>query len=183
LTRIFKDSLQKLEHWAGINPVKLVRGAYLYREPAEKVAHSKQEADENYDNAVRHIITKGSNSVILATHNYHSIVKAVQLLQQGRVAVGSHPRTICFGQLYGMRDDITYGLTRELSNISLPPAIRVAVVKYVPYGGLHDVMPYLVRRAEENRGMLRGSILEREALYDEVKRRILRHFGLGLNRR
>ena len=81
-----------------------------------------------------------------------------------------------------MGDDITYGLTRELSRISLPPSIRVSIVKYVPYGGIHEVMPYLVRRAEENRGMLAGSMLEREELFEEVKKRILRQLRAGLNR-
>lgn len=182
MSRIFQDSVQTLGQWSGTNPIKLVRGAYLHKEPAEKVARSKRETDENYDNAVRELITKQPNSVILATHNHHSVVSAFQLLQQGQAAVGSHPRNICFGQLYGMGDDITYGLTRALNNISLPPSVRVSIVKAIPYGGLHDVMPYLVRRAEENRGMLGGSMLEREALYDELKRRILRQLGFGLNR-
>ena len=179
--RIFQDSVERLEQWSGNNSIKLVRGAYLHREPAEKVVHSKQEADENYDNAVLELVTKRYNSVILATHNHHSVVKAFRLLQQGQVATGSHPRSICFGQLYGMGDDITYGLVRGLTSLSLPPSVNISIVKYVPYGGLHEVIPYLVRRAEENRGMLRGSILEREALYDEMKRRVMEYIGLGLS--
>ena len=179
--RIFQDSVERLQQWSGNNSIKLVRGAYLHREPAEKVVHSKHETDENYDNAVRDLLTKRYNSVILATHNHHSVVKAFRLLQQGQIAVGSQPRTVCFGQLYGMGDDITYGLVRGLSSISLPQSVNISIVKYVPYGSLHDVMPYLVRRAEENRGMLRGSMLEREALYDEVKRRIMGYIGLGLS--
>ena len=179
--RIFQDSVERLQQWSGTNSIKLVRGAYLHREPAEKIVRSKHEADENYDSAARELITKRHNSVILATHNHRSVVKAFRLLQQGQVAVGSQPRNICFGQLYGMGDDITYGLVRGLSSISLPQSVNISIIKYVPYGGLHDVMPYLVRRAEENRGMLRGSMLEREALYDEVKRRIMGHIGLDLS--
>lgn len=77
-----------------------------------------------------------------------------------------------------MGDDITYGLVREMQNLKLP-AGKISIVKYIPYGSLNEVLPYLVRRAEENKGMLGGSILEREALYDEAKRRIARHFGIS----
>lgn len=179
--RIFQDSLQKLERWSGDNPVKLVRGAYLLREPPEKVARSKDEADDMYDNAVQELITKRSNPVLIATHNHRSIVKAFRLLRQDQATVNKTPRIICFGQLYGMGDDITYGLVRELNNASFSPSFNIFVVKYIPYGGLSDVMPYLVRRAEENRGILRGSMIEREILYIEVKRRIMRWLGIALN--
>ena len=179
--RIFQDSVDRLKQWSGNNSIKLVRGAYLHREPEEKVVRSKHEADENYDNAALDLVTNRYNSIILATHNHHSIVKAFRLLQQGQIAVGPYPRTICFGQLYGMGDDITYGLVGGMSSVSLPRYVKVSIIKYIPYGGLRDVMPYLVRRAEENRGMLRGSMLEREVLYDEVKRRIILHIGLGLS--
>jgi proline dehydrogenase len=81
-----------------------------------------------------------------------------------------------------MGDDITYGLVRGLSSLSLPPSINISIVKYVPYGSLREIMPYLVRRAEENRGMLRGSMLEREVLYDELKRRFMGYIGLGLSK-
>ena len=175
--------MEKLEQWSGDNPIKLVRGAYLLREPSQKVVPSKLAADENYDKAVRELLTKHSNSVILATHNHRSVVNAIRLLRQGQIASGSQPRNVCFGQLYGMGDDITYGLVRELRNISLHPSIKVSIVKHIPYGRLHDVIPYLVRRAEENRGMLRGSMLEREALYYEIKRRVLRQFRCSTNRR
>ena len=65
-----------------------------------------------------------------------------------------------------------------MKNMDIPSG-KVSVVKYIPYGSLNEVLPYLVRRAEENRGMLGGSILEREALYDEIKRRIARRFGIS----
>jgi proline dehydrogenase len=78
-----------------------------------------------------------------------------------------------------MGDDITYGLVKEARNSAQSSAFRLVIIKYIPYGGLNEVLPYLIRRAEENRGMLGGSMLEREALWDEVKRRILATLGMG----
>ena len=131
-----------------------------------------------YDSAVYNLFTHRSNSVMLATHNHRSVVKAIQLLQQDYSKIMKRDRVIAFAQLYGMGDDITYGLVREMQNLKVPVG-KVSVVKYIPYGGLNEVLPYLVRRAEENRGMLGGSILEREALYDELKRRVARQFGFS----
>jgi len=180
--RLFKDGKDQLDQWRGNNPVKLVRGAYLYQEPSDKVHGSKEAVDDMYNQALTDLILNRRNSVMLASHNYASVLKAISLLQESRPPAWFQSRIICFGQLYGMGDDITYALARELRNIPVPRSIKLCVVKYVPYGPLEDVIPYLVRRAEENRGMLAGSMLEREALIGELKRRILVTFGLrGIN--
>jgi proline dehydrogenase len=139
---------------------------------------SKQQADDLYDTAVQKLLLQKPNSVMLATHNHRSVLQATQLLRHNYSKIMHRDRVITFAQLYGMGDDITYGLVREMQNMDIPPG-KVSVVKYIPYGSLNEVLPYLVRRAEENRGMLGGSILEREALYDEIKRRIARHFGIS----
>ena len=178
--RIFRDSLETVKTWSGENPIKFVRGAYLNREPTDKVARSKKEADETYDSAIRYFLLHRTNSMVIASHNHRSILNAFQLLQTNNIK-GSD-RIICFAQLYGMGDDITYALVRARNNIPLRKGVKVSIVKYIPYGGLHDVMPYLVRRAEENRGMLRGSMLEREALYSELKRRVFSIFHISLTR-
>lgn len=178
--RIFKDGLEQIEHWSSTNPIKLVRGAYLSKEPREAVARSKEETDHMYDRAVKHLIQNRITPVLIASHNHHSVLNAFQLIQSGKVAHGTNVRFVCFGQLYGMGNDITFGLIRELNKVSLPSSVKVSIVKYIPYGGLHDTMPYLVRRAEENRGMLRGSMLEREALFAELKKRTWEFLGLGL---
>jgi len=176
--RIFKDSLEQLSQWSGNNPIKLVRGAYLTQEPPDKVIQIKQEADNMYDTAVQRLLTQKDNSLMLATHNHRSVLKATQLLRDKYSEIMRRDRTVTFAQLYGMGDDITYGLVREMKTLNVPVS-KVSVVKYIPYGSLNEVLPYLVRRAEENRGILGGSILEREALYDEVKRRIASYFGIS----
>jgi proline dehydrogenase len=177
ILRLFKDGKLQLDQWCGNNPVKLVRGAYLNQEPSDKVHGSKEAVDDMYNQALIDLILNRRNSVMLASHNYASVLKAISLLPQSRPPAWFQSRIVCFGQLYGMGDDITYALSRELKNIPVPPSIKLCVVKYVPYGPLEDVIPYLIRRAEENRGMLAGSMLEREALISELKRRILETLG------
>jgi proline dehydrogenase len=124
------------------------------------------------------LLMRTSNPVMIATHNHLSVLGALHLLRRKKPQPG---RIICFAQLYGMGDDLTYGIVREVRKMRKLSS-ELVVVKYVPYGPLNDAMPYLVRRAEENRGMLGGSILEREVLLGELKRRILRNFGLGSKR-
>jgi Proline dehydrogenase len=175
--RIFADAKDKLDIWSGNNPIKFVRGAYLNKEPQDKVAISKDQVDKSYDAAISEFLLHRTNSMIIASHNHKSIINAFELVQK----IPGDGRMICFAQLYGMGDDITYGLVRARNNLGRRGG-NVSVVKYIPYGGLHDVMPYLVRRAEENRGMLRGSMLEREALYAELKRRIFSVFTISLSR-
>src|SRR5204862_6593057 len=113
-----------------------------------------------------------TNSLMLATHNHSSIVKAWDLLRGNEVKTTARRRHIVFAQLYGIGDDITYGLIHNLRSLPHHPKVTVSVVKYIPYGPVDEVLPYLVRRAEENRGMFSCSMLEREALYKELKRRI-----------
>jgi proline dehydrogenase len=172
IQRIFKDSLPKLDQWAGGNPIKLVRGAYLDEEPASQVIQSKEQADEHYDEAVRTFIRSKPNSLMLATHNHSSIVRAWDLLQESDVKTAKTKRDLVFAQLYGMGEDITYGLAEARRDLPENSNVNISVAKYIPYGTLPEVMPYLVRRAQENRGMLSGSVLEREVLYTELKRRI-----------
>jgi proline dehydrogenase len=176
--RIFRDSFETVKNWSGNNPIKFVRGAYFNKEPLSKVNQSKIETDETYDSTIRYFLLHRSNSMIIASHNHRSIINAFEVLQNHKIGGN---RIICFAQLYGMGDDLTYAMLRARENLPFGSA-KVSIVKYIPYGGLHDVLPYLVRRAEENRGMLRGSILEREALWFEVKRRFSSMFQMSFNR-
>ncbi|ODQ50221.1 FAD-linked oxidoreductase [Saitoella complicata NRRL Y-17804] len=144
---------------------KLVRGAYMSIEPEGAVWPTKATTDQAYDTAVGELIERGpgSMSVILATHNHISILNAVQLLSYSPSSSRNRP-TFAIAQLYGMSDDITY---------ALPPKGFV-VYKWIPFAKVEEAMPYLVRRAEENGGMMGGPAgeVERRRRWAEVGRRV-----------
>jgi proline dehydrogenase len=127
--------------------VKLVRGAYMEKErirAAEKkypspIQPNKEASDKDYNDAVRFCIDHLENiGLIVASHNEYSNLLAVQLLEERGYAI-NHPH-VHFSQLYGMSDNITFNLA----------AAGCSVSKYLPFGPIEDVVPYLMRRAQEN---------------------------------
>jgi proline dehydrogenase len=127
--------------------MKLVRGAYMEKEhkrAEEKgyptpICHSKAATDINYDEAIAYMMKHLDTMAVFAgTHNEESSYKLMELMQQKNVAKND-PR-IWFGQLYGMSDNISYNLAAHSYNVA----------KYLPFGPVREVMPYLIRRAEEN---------------------------------
>ena len=127
--------------------LKLVRGAYMEKERAvalEKnrqspIQASKEATDADYDEAVRFCMDHiHSTAVIIASHNEQSNLLGAQLLDE-MMLPHNHPH-VHFSQLYGMSDTITFNLAKEGFNVS----------KYLPFGPIQDVIPYLMRRAQEN---------------------------------
>jgi proline dehydrogenase len=127
--------------------LKLVRGAYMEKERAvalEKnrqspIQISKEATDTDYDEAVRFCMDHiHSTAVIIASHNEQSNLLGAKLLDE-MMLPHNHPH-VHFSQLYGMSDTITFNLAKEGFNVS----------KYLPFGPIQDVIPYLMRRAQEN---------------------------------
>lgn len=127
--------------------MKLVRGAYMEKEnkrAEEKgypspICHSKEATDVNYDQAVAYMADHlDQMSIFAGTHNEESSYKLMEILTQKGIA--RNDDRIWFGQLYGMSDNISYNLAENGYNVA----------KYLPFGPVRDVMPYLIRRAEEN---------------------------------
>jgi proline dehydrogenase len=127
--------------------LKLVRGAYMEKERAvalEKnkqspIQISKEATDADYDEAVRFCMDHiHSTAVIIASHNEQSNLLGAKLLDE-MMLPHNHPH-VHFSQLYGMSDTITFNLAKEGFNVS----------KYLPFGPIQDVIPYLMRRAQEN---------------------------------
>ena len=127
--------------------MKLVRGAYMEKENkrAEEMGYptpicaSKQASDDNYDATVAYMIDNIDRMAIFAgTHNELSSYKLMELMKTRGIA--PNDQRIWFGQLYGMSDNISYNLASNGYNVA----------KYLPFGPVRDVMPYLIRRAEEN---------------------------------
>ncbi len=149
---------------------KIVRGAYLEVEnerAQEKgyptpICASKQETDDNFNTCLEYIIENIDDiSVFIGTHNEESTYYAMELMEKH--GLEKDDSRIWFGQLYGMSDHITFNLAKAGYNVS----------KYIPFGPVKDVMPYLIRRAEENTSVAGQTTRELTLLSKETKRRKL----------
>lgn len=150
--------------------IKLVRGAYMEKERkrAEKMNYpspihaDKESTDKDFNDAVKFCIDHIDRiSVIVASHNEYSNLYATQLLQQKGLPL-SHPH-VHFSQLYGMSDNITFNLAHAGCSVS----------KYLPFGPIRDVIPYLMRRAQENTSVKGQTGREMMLIRKELKRRKL----------
>lgn len=150
---------------------KLVRGAYLEKENerAEEMGYetpmceSKQATDDNYNRAVTYMIENIDDmSVFIGSHNEDSSYLGVELIEKN--GLQPNDNRIWFGQLYGMSDHISFNLAKRGYNVA----------KYVPFGPVKDVMPYLTRRAEENTSVAGQTNRELNLLKKEKERRKLK---------
>ncbi|RDY61643.1 proline dehydrogenase [Flagellimonas nanhaiensis] len=148
--------------------LKVVRGAYMEKENeradeqgyTSPICKSKKETDENFDAAVEYIMDHLDRfSIFAGTHNEKSSYKLIDQMEAMNLEVSN--THIWFGQLYGMSDHITFNLAEAGYNVA----------KYVPYGPVKDVMPYLIRRAEENTSVAGQTTRELTLLKKEKKRR------------
>jgi proline dehydrogenase len=147
---------------------KLVRGAYMEKErkrAAEKgypspIQPNKEATDRDYDDAVRFCIDRLDQvGVMIASHNENSNLLGVRLLQQKGLPL-DHPH-VHFSQLYGMSDNITFNLAKAGCSVS----------KYLPFGPIEDVVPYLIRRAQENTSVGGQTSRELSLVKKELRRR------------
>lgn len=150
--------------------MKVVRGAYMEKEnrrAEEKgyqtpICPSKKATDENYDAAIQYMVDHIDTMAIFAgTHNEHSSYKLMQLMEEKGIA--KNDGKVFFGQLYGMSDNISFNLAANDYNVT----------KYLPFGPVRDVMPYLTRRAEENTSVAGQTTRELNLIGAERKRRKL----------
>ncbi|MFD2550926.1 proline dehydrogenase family protein [Bizionia sediminis] len=126
---------------------KIVRGAYMEKEHERSIlqgyptpiCESKLATDDNFNAAAQYILDNLSEiSVFVGTHNEISSYLVMDLMAQKNIA--KNDSRVWFGQLFGMSDNISFNLADKGYNVA----------KYVPFGPVKDVMPYLIRRAEEN---------------------------------
>jgi proline dehydrogenase len=147
---------------------KLVRGAYMEKERtrAEEMAYEspinadKQATDDMYNTALRFCLDHLDHlAVCNASHNADSSRLMVEIMERKGIPP-DHPHTL-FSQLYGMSDNITFNLAKG--------GYRVG--KYMPYGQVNEVIPYLIRRAQENSSVAGDAGREYSMVLEEVKRR------------
>ena len=169
------DYLKKLHEQAKVEGfyigMKLVRGAYMEKEhkrAEEKgyltpICESKEATDVNYDTTVAYMMDNlDIMSIFAGTHNELSSYKLIELMNAK--SISKNDDRIWFGQLYGMSDNISYNLAEHGYNVA----------KYLPFGPVRDVMPYLIRRAEENTSVAGQTSRELNLLKTERGRRKLR---------
>ena len=151
---------------------KLVRGAYmeLERQRAvdmnydDPIHNSKKETDDNYNRSLEKVVklmAAGKKvELMIASHNQESVEHTLQCVKDNGM---DNTAPIHFAQLMGMADNLTFLLGYN----------KYKAYKYVPYGAVKEVMPYLVRRAQENSGMMGGAVAEVAMVKQEIKRRLL----------
>ena len=162
------DSYEAAEKRNFILGAKLVRGAYMEKERrraaelnyTSPIQPTKESSDRDYNKAVEFCIHHINKiSLIVASHNEYSNLLATELLTQKGVPL-NHPH-IHFSQLYGMSDNITFNLAKAGCPVS----------KYLPFGPIKDVIPYLMRRAQENSSVAGQTGRELGLIEKEMKRR------------
>jgi len=148
--------------------IKLVRGAYMEIERSRAlnknypspICNSKEETDSQYNKGIDFMFSNLDRfCMFLGSHNEVSAKKAIDLAAKMSIPK-DHPN-LSFGQLYGMSDNITFALAKS----------GYRAVKYLPYGPTKEVVPYLIRRANENTSVYGQSKRELDLISVELKRR------------
>lgn len=166
--KFLKDTYEDAKNHGYFLGVKLVRGAYLEKEnkrAAEKnypspINATKELTDQSYNNALEFCIMHIDKiSFVNASHNVYSNLFLTHLMNAQGLPT-NHPH-IHFSQLYGMSDILTFNLAINGYSAS----------KYLPYGHIEDVIPYLIRRTQENSSITGDMSRELLLIHQEMKRR------------
>lgn len=159
------STAQKENFYMGL---KLVRGAYMEKERKraqemgynDPIQPNKEASDRDFDLALMFCVEHIDRvAICLGTHNETSSLKLAQQLAERKISL-NHPH-IYFAQLLGMSDHISYNLSKDGYNVA----------KYVPYGPVKEVLPYLIRRAEENTSVEGQTGRELSLIKKELHRR------------
>ena len=163
-----KESIELAKKKSYILGVKIVRGAYMEKERkrAQKfdypdpIQATKEDTDKDFNDALElSLYNINSVGLFIGTHNETSCLKAIQLM--ANLGIQSCTDRVYFSQLYGMSDNISFNLAQD--------GYRVA--KYLPYGPVEEVIPYLMRRAQENTSVAGQTTRELVLISKELKRR------------
>ena len=166
----YLKSLHQRAHQKGFHiGMKIVRGAYMEKEREraqekgypDPICVDKETTDTNYDAAIIYMMEHQKMALFAGTHNEESSFLLMELAKKHNIATDD--KRMWFGQLYGMSDHISFNLATEGYNVA----------KYVPFGPVRDVMPYLIRRAEENTSVAGQTSRELNLIRTEKKRRKL----------
>jgi len=164
----FRNDLRKAREGGFFMGIKFVRGAYMERERdrAEKLGYSspihpdKASTDRDFDAALKFAVENIDKvSIFNGTHNERSSLYLTRLMEEHNIP--RDDERCYFSQLYGMSDHISFNLASE----------GELVAKYLPYGPVRSVLPYLIRRTEENTSIAGQTSRELKLVMAERKRR------------
>jgi proline dehydrogenase len=163
-----RQSFEQSQKDGYILGAKLVRGAYMEKERkraaemgyTSPIQPNKASTDKDYNEALQFCLERlGKLDVFIGTHNENSCMLAVKYMETNNIdPVKAH---VYFSQLYGMSDNISFNLA----------SAGYHVAKYLPYGPVKDVIPYLIRRAQENTSVAGQTGRELSLINKELKRR------------
>jgi len=148
--------------------LKLVRGAYMEKERKiaknkgidSPICNSKIETDDNFNKAIDFVFENLNKiSFICASHNEDSVLRVMNIMKEKKIK-NNDPR-VWFGQLFGMSDNISFNLAHNKFN----------TFKILPFGSVKNLMPYLIRRAQENTSVQGQTGRELQLILNEKKRR------------
>jgi proline dehydrogenase len=166
--QFLKDSYEAALQRNFILGAKLVRGAYMEKERKRAaqmnypppIQPDKEATDRDFNAAIQFCIDHIDRiALVVASHNEYSNLFTTQLLQQKGLPL-NHEH-VHFSQLYGMSDNITFNLAKVGCHVS----------KYLPFGPIKDVIPYLMRRAQENTSVKGQTGRELGLIKKEMERR------------
>lgn len=166
--QFLKDLYQKALNDNVFVGVKFVRGAYMERERRRAkefgyespIYPNKEGTDKAFNDALTFSVEHIDRiSIFNATHNEQSCLHFIDLLEKHGIA--KDDKRYFISQLYGMSDNITFNLGKEGYNVA----------KYTPYGPVKHVLPYLIRRAEENTSVAGQTPRQLQLLKTEIQRR------------
>ena len=164
LERLYKDAIEN-DYTVGM---KFVRGAYMEKERErakqfgypDPICPTKQATDDNYNKGLRYAIEHIEKFEFFSgTHNEESCRVLADLIDTHKIA--RNDNRIFFAQLYGMSDNLSYNLAHLGYNVA----------KYIPYAPVKKVLPYLIRRAEENTAIAGQTARELDLIKTELRRR------------
>jgi proline dehydrogenase len=165
---VFRKDLERARLKNFYLGIKFVRGAYMERE-RKRAAESgypspihpdKESTDRDYDEALKYAVENIDRvSIFNGTHNEKSSLYLTRLMEENNIA--RDDERCYFSQLYGMSDHISFNLAEEGYNVA----------KYLPYGPVRHVLPYLIRRTEENTSIAGQTSRELDLILRERKRR------------
>ena len=148
--------------------LKNVRGAYMEKERSRAtnrgykspIQNDKESTDRDYDLAVKTCMNNiDVVNFCAATHNAESLQKLIQQMREKNLM--NNDNRVWMSQLYGMGDNLSFNLAAEGYNVCI----------YLPYGPVNDIIPYLMRRAEENSSIAGQMGREQMMIHQEMRRR------------